>query len=290
MTAATGLADRVSAYTARRPRLRLGLLLSGPLLWLGVAYLAALAALFVTAFWTTDDFTGQVAIVWNVDNVVRLFSESVYRVISLRTLGVAVAVTVIDAVLALPMAYAMARYASPRAQRLLVIAVLMPLWASYLVKAYAWRLMFSAGGLATEILGPLAPGFGVTATVVTLAYLWLPYMILPIYTGLTAIPESHLEASADLGARPWRTVRSVVLPAVFPSVVAGSVFTFSLSLGDYVAVGIVGGGTQMLGNVVYASVGTANDLPFAATVALVPVVLVLAYLAAVRRTGALDSL
>jgi putative spermidine/putrescine transport system permease protein len=289
-TLRAGLADRISASAARRPRLRLGLLLSAPLLWLGLVYLAALGALFITAFWTTDDFTGQVRVAWNVDNFVRLFSEGVYRTVSLRTLGVAVAVTLIDAVLALPMAYAMARYASPRAQRLLVIAVLMPLWASYLVKAYAWRLMFGAGGLATQILGPLAPGYGVTATTVTLAYLWLPFMILPIYTGLAAIPESHLEASADLGARPWRTVRSVVLPAVFPSVVAGSVFTFSLSLGDYVAVGIVGGGTQMLGNVVYANVGTANDLPFAATVALVPVVLVLAYLAAVRRTGALDNL
>ena len=155
-----GVVDRVSSFAARRPRLRLGVLLSAPLLWLGLVYLAALGALFITAFWTTDEFTGQVRIAWNVDNFVRLFSEGVYRTISLRTLGVAVAVTVIDAVLALPMAYAMARHASPRAPRLLVIAVLMPLWASYLVKAYAWRLMFGAGGLATQILGPLAPGGG----------------------------------------------------------------------------------------------------------------------------------
>lgn len=286
----TTLADRVSAYTARRPRLRLGLLLSAPMAWLGVAYLAALAALFVTAFWTADDFTGKVVVDWNVDNVVRLVTDAVYRTITLRTLGVAVVVTVVDAVIALPMGFAMARLASPGAQRVLMIAVLMPLWASYLVKAYAWRVMFAQGGLAAEVLGPLAPGYGVVATTVTLAYLWLPYMILPIYTGFTALPESHLEASADLGARPWRTFRSVVLPAVFPSIVAGSVFTFSLSLGDYVAVGIVGGGAQLLGNVVYANVGTANDLPFAATVALVPVVIVLLYLAAVRRTGALDNL
>ena len=288
-----GPADRISAFTGVRPRLRLGLLLSAPLLWLGVAYLAALAALFVTAFWSTDDFTGQVSRDWNVDNFVRLFSDEVYRTITLRTLGVAVGVTVLDALIAQPMAFAMARLASPRTRRLLVIAVLMPLWASYLVKAYSWRVMFGAGGLVPSILGLVGlpgPGYGVTATLVTLAYLWLPYMILPIYTGLSQLPESHLEASADLGARPWRTLRSVVLPAVFPSIVAGSIFTFSLSLGDYVAVQIVGGGSQLLGNVVYTNVGTANDLPFAATVATVPVVLVLAYLAAVRRTGALDNL
>jgi putative spermidine/putrescine transport system permease protein len=187
----------------------------------------------------------------------------------------------------------LAKVASPRLQRLLVIAVLMPLWASYLVKAYAWRGMLSEGGLVAWVARPFgldSPGYGLVATVVTLAYLWLPYMILPIYAGLERLPNSLLEASSDLGARAGRTLRHVVLPVVFPAVVAGSIFTFSLSMGDYIAVRIVGGANQMLGNVVYDNVGAANNLPFAAAVATIPVVVMLVYLAAVRRTGALDNL
>ena len=178
-------------------------------------------------------------------------------------------------------------------QRLLVIAVLMPLWASYLVKAYAWRGLLSENGLVASITRPLglgAPGYGLGATTVTLAYLWLPYMILPVYAGLERLPNSLLEASSDLGATFGITLRRVVLPTVLPAVVAGSIFTFSLSLGDYIAVRIVGGTSQLLGNVVYDNVGAANNLPFAAAVATVPVVAMLMYLAAVRRTGALDSL
>jgi putative spermidine/putrescine transport system permease protein len=222
-----------------------------------------------------------------------LFTDSVYRTITLRTLGIALAATVIDALIALPMAFYMARLASPRARRLLVIAILTPLWASYLVKAYSWRIMFSNNGLLSTIFQPFgldSPGYGVTATIVTLAYLWLPYMILPIYAGFEQLPNSLIEASGDLGAKAGRTFRSVIFPMVFPSVIAGSIFTFSLSLGDYIAVQIVGGGSQMLGNVVYTNVGAANDLPFAATVATVPVVIILAYLFAVRRTGALNNL
>ena len=169
----------------------------------------------------------------------------------------------------------------------------MPLWASYLVKAYAWRGMFSEGGLvssAASLVGLESPGFGLTATVITLSYLWLPYMILPIYAGLERLPDSLLEASADLGSKSAGTVRRVVLPMVFPAVVAGSIFTFSLTLGDYIAVRIVGGTNQLLGNVVYDNVGSANNLPFAAAVATVPVVVMLAYLGAVRRTGAMDNL
>jgi putative spermidine/putrescine transport system permease protein len=286
-------ADKVSALLHRRPRLRLSMLLSVPMLWLGVAYLGALAALFVSAFWTTDEFTGNVVREWTLTNFQSLFTDPVYLKIALRTVLIAFAVTVIDAVIAFPMAFYMARFASPRLQRFLVIAILTPLWASYLVKAYAWRAMLSGNGVLDWLARPLglhSPGYGLTATVITLSYLWLPYMVLPIYAGLEKLPENYLEASADLGAKAGRTFRSVIMPLVFPSVVAGSIFTFSLSLGDYITVQIVGGTQQMLGNVVYTNVGAANNVPFAAAVATVPVVIMLVYLAAVRRTGALDNL
>jgi putative spermidine/putrescine transport system permease protein len=277
----------------RRPGLRVGLLLAPPMLWLGVAYLGALAALFVTAFWGQNSFTGEVERTWTLDNFRDLFTIGVYRSVTLRTLGIALLVTVVDALIAFPVALFMAKVASRRAQRLLVVAVLMPLWASYLVKAYAWRGMLGTGGLVAWLVEPFGldtPGYGLTAVVMTLAYLWLPFMILPIYAGLERLPGSLLEASADLGARSGTTLLRVVLPAVFPAVVAGSLFTFSLSLGDYIAVKIVGGANQMLGNVVYDNVGAANNLPFAAAVATVPVVVMLVYLAAVRRTGALENL
>jgi putative spermidine/putrescine transport system permease protein len=263
------------------------------MLWLGVAYLGALAALFLTSLWGQNAFTGEVERVWTLDNFRTLLTTDVYRTITLRTLGVAVLVTVVDAVLAIPIALFMAKVASPRWQRVLVIAVLTPLWASYLVKAYAWRGMLSENGLVSWLASPFgvdSPGYGLAATVVTLAYLWLPYMILPVYAGLERLPDSLLEASADLGARSRETLRRVVLPVVFPALVAGSVFTFSLSLGDYITVRIVGGASQMLGNVVYDNVGAANNLPFAAAMATVPVVIMFGYLAAVRRTGALENL
>ena len=263
------------------------------MLWLGVAYLGALAALFVTSLWSQNDFTGVLERVWTLDNFRDLVSADVYRTITLRTLGIAALVTVLDAVLAFPVALYMAKVASPRLQQVLVIAVLTPLWASYLVKAYAWRGLLSSSGVVASVARPFGldtPGYGLVALVATLAYLWLPYMILPIYAGLERLPGSLLEASADLGAGAGTTLRRVVLPAVFPAIVAGSVFTFSLTMGDYIAVRIVGGAQQMLGNVVYDNVGAANNLPFAAAVATVPVAVMLLYLAAVRRTGALEQL
>jgi putative spermidine/putrescine transport system permease protein len=277
----------------RRPGLRVGLLLTPPMLWLGVAYLGALAALLITSLWAQNDFTGDIERVWTLDNFRTLLTVDVYRSITVRTVLVAALVTIVDAVLAFPIALYMAKVASPRVQRLLVIAVLMPLWASYLVKAYAWRGMFSADGLIAWLAHPLGldtPGYGLLATTVTLAYLWLPYMILPVFAGLERVPDSLFEASADLGAGAGHTLRRVVLPMVFPALVAGSIFTFSLTLGDYIAVKIVGGTTQLLGNVVYDNQGAANNLPFAAAVATVPVVVMLVYLAAARRTGALENL
>jgi putative spermidine/putrescine transport system permease protein len=277
----------------RRPGLRLGLLLTPPMLWLGVAYLGALAALFVTSLWGQDPFTGEVVKEWTLDNFRTLFTEDVYRTITLRTIGVAALVTVVDALLAIPIALFMAKVASPRWQRVLVIAVLTPLWASYLVKAYAWRGMLSEEGLVAWLLAPVGlstPGYGLTAVIITLSYLWLPFMILPVYAGLERLPDSLLEASADLGAHPTQTLRQVVLPMLFPALVAGAIFTFSLSLGDYITVRIVGGASQMLGNVVYDNVGVANNLPFAAAMATVPAVIMLLLLAGVRRTGALENL
>jgi putative spermidine/putrescine transport system permease protein len=270
-----------------------GLLLTPPMLWLGVAYLGALAALLITSLWTQNDFTGNIERTWTLENFRDLFTIEVYRTITLRTIGIAALVTLVDAVLAFPIALFMAKVASPRLQRLLVIAVLMPLWASYLVKAYAWRGMLSTGGLLDSVLSPFGlgtPGYGLFATMLTLSYLWLPYMILPLYAGLERVPNSVFEASADLGASSATTLRRVVLPMVFPAFVAGSIFTFSLSMGDYIAVKIVGGTSQLLGNVVYDNQGAANNLPFAAAVATVPIVVMLAYLAAARRTGALEQL
>jgi putative spermidine/putrescine transport system permease protein len=263
------------------------------MLWLGVAYLVALGALFVTSFWGQNDFTGQIEKVFTLDNYHTIFTIPVYKTIAFRTIGLAALVTVVDAVVAFPIALYMAKLASPRGRRLMVISVLMPLWASYLVKAYAWRGMFVQGGLIDWLGKPFgiqSPGFGLTATGITLAYLWLPYMILPIFAGLERVPDSLFEASGDLGARATTTLRRIVLPMAFPAIVAGSIFTFSLSLGDYIAVQIVGGPTQLLGNVIYDNVGSANNLPFAAALATIPVVVMLVYLAAARRTGALENL
>ena len=288
---AAGFGRRLAGTLHRRPRLRLSLLLSAPLFWLVVAYLGSLAALFLSAFWTTDPFTSNVVKSWNLDNFATLFSTSVYRDVALRSVGVAVAVTLIDICLAFPIAFYTARVASPRYRPLLVVAVLTPLWASYLVKAYAWRLILSEGGLADWVFGPFGtdgPGYGLTAVIMVLSYLWLPYMILPIHAGLEQLPGNLLDASADLGARTWRTFVSVVLPMVLPSIAAGSVFTFSLSLGDYIAVQIVGGKTQLIGNLVYSNI--TLDLPLAAALGTVPVAVIVLYLLAVRRSGALNSL
>jgi putative spermidine/putrescine transport system permease protein len=282
-----------SGTLLRHPRVRLGLLLGPPMLWLGVAYLGALAALFITSLWTVDGFTGDIQRAWTLQNYRDLFTIDVYRSVTVRTLMVAVSVTVIDAVLAFPIALFMAKVASVRVQRIMVISVLTPLWASYLVKAYAWRGMLSDSGPVAWLARPFGldtPGYGLAATVVTLAYLWLPYMILPMYAGLERLPGSLLEASADLGAGTAMTLRRIVLPVLFPAFVAGSIFTFSLTLGDYIAVRIVGGSNQMLGNVVYDNFLTGNNMPFAAAVSTIPVVIMLGYLGAARRTGALENL
>ncbi|PPL14955.1 spermidine/putrescine ABC transporter permease [Microterricola pindariensis] len=287
------MARRGSAFFSRHPRLRLGFLIAAPLLWLGIVYVVALAALLVTAFWSVDSFTGEITQSWTLDNIITVLTGSLYQVVTLRTVGVALLVTVIDVLIALQIAFFMAKVAGPRMQRILVIAVLMPLWASYLVKAYAWRSVLSQDGILQWLLTPFGgstPGYGLTATIITLSYLWLPYVILPIYAGLERVPDSLLEASGDLGGRTWMTLRLVTLPLIWPAIIAGSIFSFSLSLGDYLTVNIVGGANQMLGNLVFTNVGAANNLPLAAAIALIPIAIIFGYLALVRRTGALDNL
>jgi putative spermidine/putrescine transport system permease protein len=277
----------------RHPRLRLVLLLAAPMLILVVVYLGALAVLLLSAFWSTDVFTGDIVKTFTLDNFRDVVTSSTYRTVIVRTVLVALAVTVICAVLAFPMAFYMAKVASPRARRLLVVAVLTPLWASYLVKAYAWRAMLAGDGVVNWALAPFGlrgPGFGLTATVIVLSYLWLPFMVLPVYAGLDRLPDSLLEASGDLGAKAGRTFRSVVLPLAFPAVVAGAIFTFSLSLGDYIAVQIVGGKSQLLGNLIQGNAGAANNVPLAAALAAVPIVIMVVFLLGIRRTGALDNL
>ena len=287
------LRRRLSGVLHRHPVLRLVLLLSAPMLVLVVVYLGALAVLLISGFWSTDVFTGEVVHDGTLDNFRQLFDSEVYRTVTLRTIGVAAAVTVICAVLAFPAALYMSKVASPRARRWLVVAVLTPLWASYLVKAFAWRAMLSGDGVLNWVLDPIGmqgPGFGLTAVVIVLTYLWLPFMILPVYAGLERLPDSLIEASSDLGAGAGRTLRSVVLPLSFPAVVAGAIFTFSLSLGDYITVQIVGGKSQLLGNLIQGNAGAANNLPLAAALAAVPVVVMVVFLLGVRRTGALDNL
>lgn len=283
---------RLAVGLYRHPRIALALLLALPLGWLLVAYLGSLAILLANAFFRIDPFTSRVIPELGLGNFGRLLSEDVYRTITLRTLGMASAVTVTTAALAFPVAYFMARVASERTRNLMVVAIVMPLWASYLVKVYAWRIILAQDGILNWALAPLGlsgPGFGDVATWLVFSYLWLPYMIVPIYAGLQRIPQSLLEASSDLGARPTATFRKVILPLVVPAVVAGSIFTFSLTMGDYIAPQLVSS-TQFIGNVIFANVGGSGDLPFAAAFAIIPVLVMIIYLLLARRLGAFEAL
>jgi putative spermidine/putrescine transport system permease protein len=283
---------QLSATLFRHPWARLTGLLALPMTWLVLVYFAALFSLLLTSFYGVDEFTQAVVRTFTLQNFHDVLTDPAYLKVTLRTVGIAASVTVICVVIAVPMAFFMAKVVTPRWRRLFLALVITPLWASYLVKVYAWQTLVQPdNGVIAWALKPFGldgPGFGIVAVVLTLSYLWLPYMILPVYAGLERLPDSLLEASGDLGARPGRTFRSVVLPLIYPSVVAGSIFTFSLSLGDYITVQIVGGTTQMLGSVVFDNY--AANLPFAAAVAVIPVVIMLGYLALVRRTGALENL
>jgi putative spermidine/putrescine transport system permease protein len=267
-----------------------GGLLSGPLAWLVIGYLGSLAVLLIASFWSVSALTGEVSQTFTLDNFKTLVDDSVYRTIAWRTIRVAALVTITDAVLAFPIAFYMAKVASRRARAALVVGILMPLWSFYLVKVYAWRTMLASDGVLNWALGPLGihgPGYGTTAVWLVMSYLWLPYMILPIFAGLERIPNSLLSASEDLGASPFTTFRRVILPLSFPAVVAGSIFTFSLTLGDYITPQLVSN-TQFIGTVVANNI--TNNLPLASAFAVVPIIVMVIYLLIARRLGAFEHL
>jgi len=279
---------RLSDLLHGRERLQVGALLAGPIGWLVIGYLGSLVLLLVAAFWSVDPLSGLTIKEFTLENFEALVDEPVYRTIAWRTIRTALLVTLTDAVIAFPIAFYMAKVASRRGKALLVIAILLPLWSSYLVKVYAWRTLLSANGAinwALEPIGLHGPGYGTTAVWLVFSYLWLPFMILPIYAGLERIPNSLISASEDLGASPFTTFRRVILPLAFPAVVAGSIFTFSLTLGDYITPRLVSN-DQFIGNVIFSNI--ANNQPFAAALALIPIVVMIAYLLVARRLGAFE--
>jgi putative spermidine/putrescine transport system permease protein len=298
MEAADALAQRRKRSVGRRlaglfhgrPGLQAGSLLAAPAGWLVVGYLGSLAVLLVAAFWGVDALSGELVKGFGLANFDTILNEPVYRTIAGRTILVATLVTITDALLAFPIAFYMAKLASRRAKALLLVAVLMPLWSSYLVKVYAWRTLLSEDGVINWILNPLGahgPGYGNVAVWLVMSYLWLPYMIIPIFAGLERIPDSLLSASEDLGASPYTTFRRVVLPLVFPAVVAGSIFTFSLTLGDYITPSLVSN-NQFLGNVIFNNI--TSNLPLASAYTMVPIAVMVIYLLIARRLGAFEHL
>src|SRR5688500_663602 len=282
---------RLAGLFHGRPRLQVGALLAGPVGWLVVGYLGSLAVLLITSFWTLGELSGEIEQTFTLDNYKDVVSESVYRSVTGRTVLIAALVTVTDIILAFPIAFYMAKVAKPTMRGVLVVAVLVPLWSAYLVKAFAWRGILSNEGVLNWFLEPLGiegPGYGLVAVWLVMSYIWLPYMIIPIYAGLERIPNSLLSASDDLGAKPGYTFRRVILPLVFPAVVAGSIFTFSLTLGDFITPNLVGSGEQFIGTLVVSNFTT--NLPFAAAFAMVPILIMIVYLLLARRFGAFEHL
>ena len=291
-----GARHRLGGALWRRSWLRALAVLLPPTGAFLAVYVAALVALFVSAFWTVDSFTGLTIHNWTLDNFRELWHGHTYHVVALRTILIAAAVTVTDAIIAFPFAYYMARVATPRMRAVLFVLVLLPLWASYLARVYAWQLILSSNGILNWSLHKLGLGssnllYTNTAMWIVFSYIWLPFMILPVYAALERIPHSYIEASRDLGGKGARTLRSVILPLALPGVVAGSIFTFSLTLGDYITPVLVGGtSSQFIGNVVYDAVNQSSNLPFAAAFAVVPLAVMGAYLLIARRLGAFEAL
>jgi putative spermidine/putrescine transport system permease protein len=289
-----GAVRRTSAFLFRHRGTKLGLSLGAPLGWFLIVYIGSLLVLFVTAFWHLDVFTSEIVRGFTLDNFQDLLENDVYRTITLRTVGIALAVTVTDVVLSFPLAYYAARLATPRMRNLLLIAVVLPLWANYLVRVFAWKTILTPSGFLNwlvELTGiaSLQLGRSNWSVWLTFVYLWLPFTLLPIYAALERIPGSFLEASNDLGAKGWKTFRSVVFPLILPGIVAGSIFSFSLTLGDYIAPELVGN-TQFIGNVIFDNVGVAGNIPFAAAYAMVPVAIMAIYLLLAKRAGAFEAL
>jgi putative spermidine/putrescine transport system permease protein len=297
----------LARFLYRRPRLGLALLLSLPLLWMGLLYVGSLFALVIQSFFRLDDFTGLVVRRFTLDTWRSLLLPA-HVDIARRTVTMAALVTLADAVLAFPLAYYMARYASGRVKALLAVGVLLPLWSSYLVRVYAWKLILAKEGVLTWLLGRLGlsgaldgvlqlPGIGGPSlsvsplgTFVAFVYVWLPYMVLPIQAALERVPRSLLEASADLGAHPLRTFARITLPLALPGVVAGSIFTFSLTLGDFIVPGTLGNSSPFIGQAVLAHQGTAGNVPLAAAFTAIPMAIMAVYLMLAKRLGAFDAL
>lgn len=281
----------ISTALYRHPRGRLASLLTLPMVWLVGVYILSLAIMLITAFWTTDPFTSRVKPGFTLENFMQLVTVPAYGMTALRTLGIALAVTLICALFSVPLAVFMSQVAGPKLRAILAVLVTLPLWAGYLVKIIGMRLVWTENGFFNWALDPIGisgPGFGVVTVTLTLVYLWFPYMAIPVFTAISQISPNLFDASSDLGARSFRTIRKVVTPLLMPSLIAGSIFTFSLSLGDYIAAMYVGGSTQMIGSIIAQNINL--NPPLAAAFSFVPIVLVIIYLGAVRRTGALNSL
>jgi putative spermidine/putrescine transport system permease protein len=302
-----GLPDRLTALFWRRPRLLLGLLLAPPLLWLGVVYLGSLFTLLVQSFYSIDEFSGMVVPEFTLKTYAELFRAANLDII-IRTLLMASAVTLGSALIAFPIAYYAARFARGRWKAVFYLGIMLPLWSSYLVKVYAWKLILAKEGIVTWAAGvtgtsslldavlalPVIGGGSLSTSYIGMflvfTYVWLPYMILPMQASLERVPTSMLEASADLGATRAQTFRTVVLPLAMPGVIAGSIFTFSLTLGDYIIPQIIGNSASFIGMAVYQLQGTAGNTPLAAAFAVVPILIMLAYLGFAKRAGAFDAL
>ena len=299
--------NRASTYLYQRPKLVLGLLLGPPLVYLLVVYIGSLFSLLLNSFFRLEEFTGLVVREFTLEQYVKLFNSTNLGIFG-RTAGMAIAVTIADGIIAFPLAYYIARFASPRAKTYLYIAVTIPLWSSYLVRVYAWKLIlakegivswfFSLFGLQFFLDGVLSiPGIGGSSLslspigmFIAFCYIWLPYMIVPIQTALERVPKSLIEASSDLGANASQTFRNVILPLAFPGVVAGSIFTFSLTLGDFIIPQVLGNSRFFIGQAVYSYQGTAGNIPLAAAFTMGPIVIMMAYLLIARKLGAFDAL
>lgn len=299
--------QRISTYLYLHPRLMLGLLLGPPLVYMLVVYLGSLFNLLLYSFYFLEEFTGLIVREFTLRTYAQIF-EPANRDIFVRTAGMAAAVTVVDALIAFPLAYYIAKFASPRLKTWLIIAVTIPLWSSYLVRVYAWKLILAQEGilswfinllqldgvldslLSIEAIGGSSLALSPIGLFIVFAYIWLPYMIIPIQTALERVPGSLIEASSDLGAKPLQTFRTVILPLAFPGVVAGSIFTFSLTLGDFIVPLSLGNSKFFIGQAVYSYQGTAGNIPLAAAMTMGPVVIMIVYLLIARRLGAFDAL
>lgn len=302
-----GLARQIAIVLQRRPTVLLALLLTPPLLWLGVVYLGSLAALLVQSFFAIDEFTGIVRREFTLRTYAELLTAANVDII-LRTTLMALAVTFADALIAFPLAYYVARYARGRMRAFFYLGIMLPLWSSYIVRVYAWKLILAKEGIVSYVLAslhltwlldavlalPVVGGSSLSTcyigTFIVFCYIWLPFMVLPVQAALERVPLSLVEASSDLGARSGQTFRHVILPLALPGVLAGSIFTFSLTLGDYIIPGVIGSSRYFIGQAVYQHQGTAGNIPLAAAFSVVPILVMMVYLALARRAGALDAL